>query len=287
MPDTIDRFTRSWQLIKASASVLRSDGELLVLPVLSGLATALVAAVFVFQMMDYGFFDSLRDNGELASMGPLYGWLFAFYVVQYFVIIFFNTALVGAAIDRLDGGDPTVGSALAIAIRRIGPIFGYAVISATVGVLLRAFSERTGFIGRLVAGAIGLAWTVATFLVVPILAAEGVGPIEAIEKSVQLLRKSWGENIIGNAGISLIVSSAAAVLILIGAGGSQILAAREAYVSASTLMAVSAVLLLILMVVGSALSAIYAAAVYYFAVLGDPPEGFDQSLIREAFRPKG
>ncbi len=147
-----------------------------------------------------------------------YAWLFAMYVAQYFVIIFFNTALVGAAMARLDGRDPTVRSALKVAASRIGPIFGYAVISATVGVLLRAFAERLGFIGRLVVAGVGVAWTVATFLVVPILAAEGIGPLAAIAKSGALLRKSWGENLIGNTGIALTMGLTGGVIGIFGIG---------------------------------------------------------------------
>ena len=102
-------------------------------------------------------------------------WLFVFYVVN-LIVFFFNTALVGAAIERLEGGDPTVASALALARSRIGAILGYAVISATVGVLLRMIAERLGIIGRFIEAGTGLAWTVTTFLVVPVLAAEGIGP---------------------------------------------------------------------------------------------------------------
>ncbi len=119
---------------------------------------------------------ALQQQGAHELPGSFYAVLFVFYVVQYFVIIFFNTALVGAAIERLEGGDPTVASALTLARSRIGAILGYAVISATVGLLLRMIAERLGIIGRFIEAGAGLAWTVTTFLVVPVLAAEGVGP---------------------------------------------------------------------------------------------------------------
>ncbi len=285
-PDLIDRFSRSWQLIKASAAVLRSDRELVILPVLSGIATTIVCGALVWQAYDYGTFDKLRESGQMSDLGGLYGWLFVFYLCQYFVVIFFNTALVGAAIERLEGGDPTVASALALAVRRIGPIFGYAIVSATVGVLLRALAERLGFIGRLIEGGVGLAWTVATFLVVPILAAEGLGPVEAITKSASLLRRSWGENLIGNAGISLVLSLATGIIAFVGIGGGTALVKRGEPTLGVPLIVVAGILLLVLIVLGSALSAVYAAAVYRFAVGGETPGGFDRLLIRDAFRPK-
>ena len=44
-------------------------------------------------MLD-GTFTAMRESQSVA----FYAWLFCWYVVQYFVVIFFNTALVGAAL---------------------------------------------------------------------------------------------------------------------------------------------------------------------------------------------
>jgi hypothetical protein len=106
--------------------------------------------------------------------------MFAFYLVQYFVMFFFNSALVGAAMIRLDGGDPTVGDGLRIARGKWLQILGYAAIAATVGMALRAVEQRAGFIGRIVVGLVGVAWTLATFLTVPVLVARDIGPIDAV-----------------------------------------------------------------------------------------------------------
>jgi hypothetical protein len=287
MADVITRFVRSVELIQASAKVLRSDSELLILPVLSGIATLVVGAALVWQAFLSDLFPSMAD-GE--PVGPLSTgfvvWLFAFYFVQYFVIIFFNTALVGAAIARLDGGDPTVSDSLALAWSRIGSILGYALISATVGVLLRLIAEKLGFIGRLIEFGAGLAWTVATFLVVPVLAAEGVGPLKAIERSGSLLSETWGENLIGSGGISLVISFVGAAIILLGYGGGTLLVNQGDVAAGISLMVIGAVAMIGLIIVGTALSAVYSGAVYYFALTGDAPAGFDRALIRGAFGPK-
>jgi len=92
-----------------------------------------------------------------------------FYVVAYFITLFFNTALVGAAMIRMDGGNPSLGDGLRIAWERKGRIFGYACIAATVGLLLRSLEEKVGWLGRLVVKLIGVGWALATFLVVPVL----------------------------------------------------------------------------------------------------------------------
>lgn len=174
------RFARSWALAKASAAVLRSDRELLLLPVVSGICALIVAAAFLVPAYVAGVIGEVAGtetgpDGVAMDSAGLYAWLFAFYIVQYFVILFFNTALVGAALERLRGGDPTLGSALSLAAGRIGAIAGYAVISATVGVILRFIGERLGPIGRIVEALIGVAWTVTTFLVIPVIAARGLG----------------------------------------------------------------------------------------------------------------
>ncbi|HQZ62084.1 MAG TPA: DUF6159 family protein, partial [Dokdonella sp.] len=178
-----EKFSQSWSLVKASASVLRSDKELLIFPLLSAISCIIVAATFFVPAMFAGMFSGM----DREHMNPVfYLFMFAFYVVQYFVIIFFNSALIGAAMIRLNGGDPTVADGFRIAMSKLPTILGYAVIAATVGVILRALQERAGFIGRFVIGLIGLAWTVASFLVVPVLVSQDIGPIDAVKRSAEL-----------------------------------------------------------------------------------------------------
>jgi len=285
MPNVVSRFARSWQLIQASCNVLRADKALLILPALSGLATTALAIGFVTLAMLNGILTS--KSGSLNVFGPLHVWLFCWYVVQYFVVIFFNTALVGAAIALLNGDRPTVGAAFKMALSHIAAILGYAVISATIGVLLQALAERLGLLGRLIEVMLGLTWTAATFLVVPILAAEGIGPWQAIKRSTALLRKTWGENLIGNAGISLATSMISGWVGVIGVSGAMVLFELGHPVVAVTLLCASASTLLLIVLVAAALSAIYAAAVYHYAVAGVPPTNFDGDLIRGAFARRG
>lgn len=288
MPSFIDRIERSWRLVKASAAVLRSDSELLVLPVISGAISLLLAGGMVALAMHDGIFDALKDDPQsLAALDLFYLWLFLFYVLQYIVIVFFNTALVAGALERLDGRDPTLGSALSFASQRIIQIVGYAVVAATVGIILRMLSERFGFLGKLLGAGASLAWAVTTFLVVPVIAAEGRGPFSAIGRSTELLRKTWGENIIGNAGISLVLGIVAAVIAFFGIGGATFLIERGNDVFGFPMFGVAVLALVVLTVFSAALSAVFAASVYYYAVVGEPPKGFDRALIQDAFARKG
>jgi hypothetical protein len=283
----MSRYTRSWLLIKASMEVLRNDNALLVLPAISSVVTLFVAGGFVAMAMSSGTFAAMHASHRHGSLPiEFYVWMFCLYVVQYFVVIFFNTALVGAAIILLGGGRPTVWDGLKLAVSRIGAILGYAVISATVGVLLQFVAEKLGFVGRLIAGGLGLAWTAATFLVVPILAAEGIGPMGAIERSSELLRKTWGENLIGNAGISLVMSTISGAFLLVGYGGGYFLFKRGYDVLGVALVSAAATAFLLVVLVGAALAAIYSAAVYWYAASGKPPVDFDGDLISSAFTQK-
>ncbi len=212
-----ERFARSWSLIKASASVLRQDKELLLFPLLSSIATLLVAAAFILPALGLGALDGLQRMDEQGLPPLAYALAFLFYLSQYFVIFFFNTALVGAAMIRLQGGDPTVGDGLRIAGGKIGAIFGYALVAATVGMILRAIQERAGWLGRWIAGLLGAAWTVASFLVVPVLVSRDVGPIEAVKESALLLKRTWGENVIGQGGIGLVFGLINFLVVIAGA----------------------------------------------------------------------
>jgi hypothetical protein len=279
-----ERFQRSLRLIRTSTRVLNADGELLFLPILSGIVSAIVGGLLFWQAFGLGVFEQVKDGGSAAG---LYAWLFVFYVIEYFIVYFFNTALVGAAVARLNGENPTVGSALRLAASRAGHILGYAIIAATVGMILRIIADRAGFVGKLIAGGAGLAWSIATFLVVPILAVEGIGPLAAIEKSATLLKKTWGENLIGNAGMSIVFAAIGTVLILIIYGGGMLLYTNGAEHAALLLATVVALLFVALIVFAAALAGVYQAAVYYYAVNGEPPEGYEKELLTDAFSKKG
>lgn len=281
------RFARSWSLMKASAAVLRSDKSLLMFPLASGICCLLVAASFLIPIgFAFAASHGVEGTHERAFSAGGYLALFLFYLVQYFVIIFFNTALAGAALMHLRGEPTSFAAGFALARERIVNIFGYALIAATVGLLLRALQERLGLIGRLVAGFLGLAWTVATFLVVPVLASQDVGPTEAIKQSTELLKRTWGENIIGNAGLGIVFGLLMFLAVIVAAGlivGAFALQSIVAIVAAFALVAVG---LTLLSLIQASLQGIYAAALYRYAEEGQVGYGFDQAMLEQAFKPK-
>ena len=279
-----ERLSRSWGLIKASAGVLAKDKELLVFPLLSAACTLLVAAAFLLPALGLGALDGLRSGGGVSFAAYLLAFLF--YLAQYFVIFFFNTALVGAAMIRLEGGDPTLRDGLRIASGKLVPILGYAAIAATVGMLLRAVQERAGFIGKLVSGALGVAWTLASFLVVPVLVARDIGPIDAVKESALLLKKTWGENLIGQGGVGLVFGLLFFVLALVGVAAIVAAALTGSGTLIVLVVALVIAAMLLAALIQAALAGIYSAALYRYAVGEGGSEGFDAQLLGQAFRAK-
>lgn len=271
------RFSRSWELVKASASVLRSDKELMLFPVISGVASLVVLATFLLPMALLGLFAEGFGAGALV-LG------FLFYFCQYAVVIFFNSALVAAAMIRLEGGDPTLGDGFNAAKARIPAILGYAAIAATVGVLLQSLkNSKNNFIVRLVGSGLGVAWTLATFLLVPVLVSRDVGPIDALKESVALFKRTWGESAIGTVGIGAAfwVITAGTVL----AGVLLTVLAAQAWMGLAILVGgLFFILVLLLGVFQSALGAVYSAALYRFATTGEGPGAFRDLHLEQAIR---
>ena len=280
------RFSRSWSLANASWQVLKQDTQLMVYPLVSAIAGLVVIAAFAAGAFGVVGFDGLSNMDRHAVPMGYYVTALAFYVCLYFVMFFCNAALVGAAMMRFDGRTPTVGDGWRIASARAGRILGYALIAATVGMILRAIQERLGFVGRFVVGLLGVGWTVATSMVVPVLVSHEVGPIDAIKESAGLLKKTWGENVIGRSGLSLAFLVIYLSLIL----GTIALAIGAAYVGSVALALVLVVAgvaaLLFAMLAHAALSGIYSAALYRFATTGSAGAGFDSGVLQAAFARK-
>lgn len=270
-----ERLLRSWELVKASAAVLRSDRELMLFPLVSMAATLLVMLTFAVPMFGWRVFE----NG-FGAAGLV--WMFLFYFCQYAVIVFCNCALVAAAMIRLEGGDPTLKDGFQAALQRIGAILGYAAIAATVGMLLRAMrdNERNPLV-QLLGGGLGVAWTMATFLMAPVLVSEQIGPFEALRKSGRLLQRTWGEAAAGAVGIGLAFG---ALMLGLGVAGVALvwLAAKVSVALAVAIAVLVALALVLLGLLKSALNGVYAAALFRYISHGETPPAFQGLPMAQA-----
>jgi hypothetical protein len=273
------RLSNGWGLAQQSFRVLMLDKELLLFPAMSGLACVLVLASFALPLWQSGQVQVILDQKQV-DVGPLgYLILFAFYFVKYFVIVFFNAALVECAIIRFRGGDPTVGDGLRAATARLPQIVGWALVSATVGVILRAIESRSEKVGQFVAGLLGMAWGAATFFVVPVLVVEKVGPVDALNRSFAILRKTWGETLMANFSIGLFVFLAYLVALVPLALGAAV-AGLPGLIGGAL---VTVVLWTLISLASAALNTIVLAAAYLYAAEGSVPQQFDAELLRDAF----
>lgn len=270
------RLANSWNLFKATLSVLAADKELAIYPVVSAIGVVLVTVAFAVPT-----FLSVLAAGQASVLTYIVGFLF--YVVIYFVIIFANSALVGAAMIRLRGGDPTLSDGFRIAFSHVRVILGYSLIAATVGMILRWISER-GAIGQIVKSILGAAWNITTYLVVPVLVVEDVGPADAIKRSLALLKRTWGEQLAGSLGMGL-VNFLLFLLVLLVGGGILVLGVvleLGGLVIAGVVLWVLGFLALALL--SATLGSIYSAAVYRYAAEGALAEQFPAGLVQGAFR---
>jgi len=281
-----ERLSRGWELVGQSFRVLQADKKLLVFPLASGVACLLVLASFAVPLWNTPYAAMLGDEGQVPNDPVAYAILFAFYFVNYLVIVYFNSALVACAILRFKGSDPTLGDGFRAASRCFPQIVAWSAVSATVGLLLKIVESRSERAGQIVAGLLGMGWSAATYFAVPILVVERVGPIEAVQRSLALLRKTWGEALSAHLGLGLIffVVALVALLPLIAVGA----LAAMGITAGNLVLAVAGIALFVAIVVlmslvSSALHAIVLAAVYLYAKEGAVPSQFDERLLAGAF----
>jgi len=283
---------RSWNLAKESMGVIRKDPELMIFPIVSFIACVIVLGI----LGTVAFFtDSFGGDSTVSPLGIVL--IFIIYFVGYFVTIYFQVALVASVKLRLSGGNPTLGYGIGEANKRLGAIASWAIIAAIVGLILRllegAVRRSRGGVGSIVAqiaiSLVGMAWSLATFFVIPVIAYEGVGGFEAVKRSVGVIKRRWGEAIVGQAGIGLVM-----FLLALLVGGVFGILGILLLVNGGTVGTVIGILLISIAVLGvlsivvlsATLQSVYTAALYEYATKGQAPSIFSQSSLDSAFRPK-
>jgi hypothetical protein len=259
------RLRRGWELTKASFRVLKLDKEILVLPVLAFLSIVIGVAAWA----GLGLAVLGVPAGEPGASYFLF--FFAAYVTIAFAGTFFLAATIEMASIRLDGGDPVVRDGLAKAWEKKTKLLGWALVSATVGLLLRALRQRAEGLGRLLGAFLEMGWAIATFFAVPALVYRDVGPIGAVKESGRIVKQTWGEaaaGVVSTGIVFLALGLAGLVPIVLGllAGSGIALAVG---------FAIAVVYWIVLAAANSAVDGILKAALYRYAETGQVPEGFE------------
>jgi len=271
----VGRIARGWYLAKVSLRVVRSDGTLGVLVVLGGIASGATALGF---LVPAAVAYSIEETW-LAGVMAVAGVYLATLVATYFAV-----ALAAACAEVLDGRNATVRDGTAVASAHLGAIAGWALVLTTVNLVIQALRSRAGIIGSLLLGAATVAWGLATFLVVPIVALEGLGPLAALDRSASLFRRKWGEQLVGTASIgvlfALLGTVPAVALMLLGfASGSSVIAV--------TLVVVGVLVAVVAGVLGSAARAVFSVALYRYASGTGATGPFTERDLESAVARKG
>ena len=274
------RMGNTWRLTKNSWSLLKQDRELLWLPVLSMLTLVAIAAAAAVVGFVTGSFDTEQGADSLGGSAAVLGLVFVFVATA--TVVFFEGALVAGAHERMTGGDPTVRSALGRAAARLPSLLGWALITMTVGLVLRFLRERLGFVGQLLTFLAEAAWGVATYLVVPAIIIDDFRSFAGVKQSMSLVRSTWGENLIAQAGFGLLGFVLALPIILVAALIVVLVPGIGMFVG----IAIGVIGVLTLSVVIGALSLYFKTALYEYATDGVAHGGFDIDQMEASFRSK-
>jgi hypothetical protein len=274
---------RSYHIFLQSLAVLRQDKEILIFPVLSGIATLLAFGGLVFGGVITGFFSRLASAGDRSLEGNLlgYGALFIWYFVSWFIVLFFNVGVVQCARIRMEGGDPTAADGFAAARANLGRIVVWALISATVGLILRVVAERMKIVGRIITYFAGAAWSIATYFIVPVMIFEKRDVRQSLAESIALIRKTWGEALVASGGVGLFI-----MLLALAALPLPIVLLFVSPTAAAIGLGVMVIYWLALAVLSSALTGIFRTGLYLYARDGRVPPGIGPEYVRNAFAAK-
>jgi hypothetical protein len=280
-----DRLSTGWTAAKACLEVLRRDRKLIVFPFLSGLSCLIVLASFAIPLAvaKPAFLAAFMDGQPNVQQTPPWFWavVFAFYLVNYFVIYFFNAALLFCALSHFRGEPITVGEGLQAAARRFPELLAWSLVSASVGLILKLIENANEKIGEIVAAVLGGAWSVATYFVVPVLVAEGVGPMTAIRRSWNVLTRTWGESIGGHAGVGWALLPFWLLGLVMGVLSVFVMSSSIAL--GVLLLTVTVIYFLVLGLVDATLKQILLGALYLYATAGEVPQEFDRGVMKGSF----
>ena len=272
-----DRLSNGWKIAMNSFKVLKENKQLIIFPVLSGFSILLLMASFVTVGLAFAGWDF--ENLDIENGSPVYYLiLFAFYIINYFIVVFFNMALIHCTRLYFQGEEVTIRKGMLFSLSRIRSIFAWAFFAATIGLLLKTIQENVGTLGKIITGIIGIVWSVATFFVVPIIAYENAGPLEAFKKSSAMMKQKWGESLGANFSFGLIqflgIIIVGLPLFFIGSAFNEL---------AGIALAVAGAFVVISII--SAAQTIFVSAVYH-NINGDPVKHFNQQMVDQLFDKK-
>jgi hypothetical protein len=276
------RIRAGWELTKKSWALLRGHRVLFTFPVYGVLASLVIVAVTVLPGI-YLLDSNATVPGGIAAIAV------GIYIAA-FVGYYFSVGLAAAADKTFRGEPATVADGLAVSRQRLGAIAGWALISALLGVAFAALEQIRG-VGLIIGGLLNAAWSLITFLAVPVIALEGTGPIETVKRSAELFRSRWVGQVTGNAAIGGIVAlvgllpgiAITVVGILVWSSNSG----GDGVALGAVLVAIGLVIVAVSMLLIQAMRGVFGVALYRFAADGEAAGGFTEAELESAVRSRG
>jgi hypothetical protein len=268
------RLSNGWEISMNSLKVLKENKQLIIFPILSSISLLLLlGSFFVIILAGAGWHvDDISNPGTAVS----YAVIFLFYIVNYFIVVYFNTALIHCTTLYFKGEEVTLRKGLDFSNSRLGAIFTWALFAGTVGAILKIVQENLGGLGKIITGLVGIVWSIATFFVVPVIAYENLGPIDAFKRSVEIMKQKWGEKLGSTFSFGL-VSLVGLIIVTIPA------LILSALVNPLAGIVFGAAGLLLLLAIISAAKSIFVSAIYH-NINGDPVELYNQQFVDNLFK---
>src|SRR6201996_4318583 len=270
------RIRRGWALTKKSWALLRAHRDLIRFPLYGGLSTIIVGLITLGPAAYF-----LGEHTYGAGV-PLI--VIGIYVLSV-IGVYFSVGLAACADKIFRGEDATVADGMAVARSRFPEICGWAALSTAIALVIGLLENQGGALGDIAGRLIGTAWSLVTFLSVPVIAIEGTGPIETLKRSGALFKQRWGQQIPGNLAIGGIVFLIGLLpgILLIVAG---VVAWPPAGFAGALLVVIGALVVCVALLISKALSGVFGVALYRYALDGEVLGGFTQEDLESAVKPK-
>lgn len=286
-------FARSWEITKLSLNVIKKDKELLLFPFFAGLFSIMFLVAMLVPSIIISFIE--EGVGPEAYGIVEYTVLFLTYLGLSFISTFFNVCVVYTTKIRFEGGNATFGESIKFALSKIGLIFYWSFIVAIVGLVMRIIekwaekadqrdqpglpSQRSQLVSNYLTSIFGMMWSIITIFVIPAMVYHDLRPKDAIKKSVETLKRTWGESLIRYYGLGLIqftfIILGIIVLVLL------FIIANSLYLG---IIVIAILYIFIIMLVFSLANTVFNTALYVYADTGKIPEGYHQEIMSNAFK---
>lgn len=208
--------------------------------------------------------------------------LAAGYLLCMLIMTFFNVALYSQVIEAMNGGRVSVPQGLTVASSRLPAIAAWSMLAGTVGLVLGTIQERTSVLGRWLTQLVGISWSAASVFVIPAMINEprSRSPFEYLKISTALLRRVWGEGVVGLAGVAWV-----AVLVTVCVGALNIGVAVTSHLTHLRIQIVFFDALIVFGIVGMLYLAyqIFKCGLYVYATQGVAPGTFDDEIFERAW----